>query len=262
MGYGTVIGGPDEDGPSINWRCDKTAECDTVAGYRVSRWNVATKDEPLHDGLLPAETRAYTDTTAARGTTHFYTVEAVRADGSIAGTHVWSCVFQDRVWPAQGRLSGFGPKLLGPVPQHPALLHRERLRRHRDRRWTDGKRLYLLPLASRRLYSVCAAALADPDASDADVAAAVKDPARWPTPESDNRGGSTAATWNAAPSDAETRTARTPPSPRARPGPAGHPLRRRRRGAARPAVSGVTGREPPGLTWGLSTWGLDVWVSV
>lgn len=136
MGYGTVIGGPDEDGPSINWRCDKTAECDTVAGYRVSRWNVATKDEPLHDGLLPAETHAYTDTTAARGTTHFYTVEAVRADGSIAGTHVWSCVFQDRVQPAQGRLSGFGPKLLGPVPQHPALLHRERLRRHRDRRRT------------------------------------------------------------------------------------------------------------------------------
>ncbi|MGV9248960.1 fibronectin type III domain-containing protein [Streptomyces sp. NPDC003710] len=98
MGYDTVIGGPDQDGPSINWRCDKTAECDTVAGYRVSRWNAATKAyEPLHAGLLPAETRAYTDTTATRGTTHFYTLEAVRADGSVAGTHVWSCVFQDRV---------------------------------------------------------------------------------------------------------------------------------------------------------------------
>ncbi|MCX5091771.1 PA14 domain-containing protein [Streptomyces sp. NBC_00365] len=98
MGYGTVIGGPDQDGPSINWRCDKTAECDTVAGYRVSRWNAATKAyEPLHAGLLSAQTRAYTDTTAARGTTHFYTLEAVRADGSVAGTHVWSCVFQDRV---------------------------------------------------------------------------------------------------------------------------------------------------------------------
>ncbi|WP_179202675.1 PA14 domain-containing protein [Streptomyces caniscabiei] len=98
MGYGTVIGGPDEDGPSINWRCDRTADCDTVAGYRVGRWNAATKAyEPLHAGLLPAETRAYTDTTAARGTTHFYTLEAVRADGSVAGTHVWGCVFQDRV---------------------------------------------------------------------------------------------------------------------------------------------------------------------
>ncbi|WP_367321739.1 fibronectin type III domain-containing protein [Streptomyces sp. HUAS ZL42] len=98
MGYGTVIGGPDQDGPSISWRCDNTAECDTVAGYRVSRWNADTKAyEPLHAGLLPAETRAYTDTTAARGATYFYTLEAVRADGSVAGTHVWSCVFQDRV---------------------------------------------------------------------------------------------------------------------------------------------------------------------
>ncbi|MFF4656317.1 fibronectin type III domain-containing protein [Streptomyces sp. NPDC001381] len=98
MGYGTVIGGPDENGPSVNWRCDKTAECDTVAGYRISRWNAATNAyEPLHEELLPAETRAYTDTTAARGTTHFYTLEAVRADGGVAGTHVWSCVFQDRV---------------------------------------------------------------------------------------------------------------------------------------------------------------------
>ncbi|WP_327187041.1 PA14 domain-containing protein [Streptomyces sp. NBC_01334] len=98
LGHGTVIGGPDEDGPSISWRCDRTAECDTVAGYRVSRWNAATQAyEPLHAGLLPAQTRAYTDTTAARGTTHFYTLEAVRADGGVAGTYVWNCVFQDRV---------------------------------------------------------------------------------------------------------------------------------------------------------------------
>ena len=97
LGYGTVIGS-DQDGPAINWRCDKTAECATVEGYRVSRWNAATKAyEPLHAGLLPAETRLYTDTTAARGTAHFYTLEAVRADGGVAGTHVWSCVFQDRV---------------------------------------------------------------------------------------------------------------------------------------------------------------------
>ncbi|MFF2997295.1 PA14 domain-containing protein [Streptomyces sp. NPDC057950] len=98
IGHDTIMGGPDVAGPSINWRCDKAAECDTVAGYRVSRWNAATRAyEPLHAGLLPAETRAYTDTTAARGTTHFYTLEAVRADGGVVGTHAWSCVFQNRV---------------------------------------------------------------------------------------------------------------------------------------------------------------------
>ncbi|MFD9435672.1 hypothetical protein [Streptomyces sp. NPDC060002] len=37
------------------------------------------------------------DTTAARGRTHLYTLEAVRADGGVAGTHVWNCVFQNRV---------------------------------------------------------------------------------------------------------------------------------------------------------------------
>ncbi|MFG2424107.1 PA14 domain-containing protein [Streptomyces sp. NPDC048448] len=98
MGYDTIMGGPDVAGPSINWRCDRTAECDTVAGYRVSRWNAASQAyEPLHAGLLAAETRAYTDTTAARGTTHFYLLEAVRADGGVVGTHVWNCVFQNRV---------------------------------------------------------------------------------------------------------------------------------------------------------------------
>ncbi|MGW1500397.1 PA14 domain-containing protein [Streptomyces mirabilis] len=98
MGYVTLIGGPGVKGPSINWECTKTAECDTVTGYRVSRWNATTKAyEPLHAGLLPADTRAYTDTTAAQGSTYFYTLEAVRADGSVAGTHVWGCVFQDRV---------------------------------------------------------------------------------------------------------------------------------------------------------------------
>lgn len=98
MSWGTVIGGPGEDGPSVNWQCDNTAECDTVVGYRVSRWNAATEAyEPLHTGLLPAQTHRYTDTAAVRGNTYFYTLEAVRADGSVAGTHVWNCVFQDRV---------------------------------------------------------------------------------------------------------------------------------------------------------------------
>ncbi|WP_328938189.1 PA14 domain-containing protein [Streptomyces tauricus] len=98
VAHGTVIGGPDEDGPSIGWRCTATAECDTVAGYRISRWNPTTKAyEPLHTGLLPARTESYTDTTATRGSTHFYTLQAIRPDGSVVGTHVWHCVFQDRV---------------------------------------------------------------------------------------------------------------------------------------------------------------------
>ncbi|MFE2540555.1 PA14 domain-containing protein [Actinacidiphila glaucinigra] len=96
--YGTVIGGPEQVGPGINWWCSNTAECESVVGYRISRWNAVTKSyEPLHSALLPADTRTYTDSTAARGATHFYTLQAVRADGSIVGTHVWSCVFVDRI---------------------------------------------------------------------------------------------------------------------------------------------------------------------
>ncbi|MEU9405310.1 PA14 domain-containing protein [Streptomyces sp. NPDC048281] len=98
MGYDTLTGSPGVPGPSINWGCDKTPDCDSVAGYRISRWNTATKTyEPLHAELLPATTRTYTDTTAVRGATYFYTLEAVRTDGSVAGTHPWGCVFQNRV---------------------------------------------------------------------------------------------------------------------------------------------------------------------
>ncbi|MFF0837656.1 MULTISPECIES: PA14 domain-containing protein [unclassified Streptomyces] len=97
VSYSTVTGGPDVAGPSIYWQCDRTAECDTVAGYRISRWDTATQTyRPLHTGLLPAQTRHYTDTKAARGDTYFYALEAVRADGSVAGTFGWNCVFQDR----------------------------------------------------------------------------------------------------------------------------------------------------------------------
>ncbi|MFF4650173.1 fibronectin type III domain-containing protein [Streptomyces sp. NPDC001380] len=96
--YGTLVGGPESVGPYIGWGCSNEAECGTVVGYRVSRWNAAANAyEPLHAGLLPAEARSYTDTTAARGAAYFYTLEAVRADGSVAGTYVWNCVFQDRV---------------------------------------------------------------------------------------------------------------------------------------------------------------------
>lgn len=96
LGHDTVMGAPGR--PSINWRCDKKPECDTVAGYRVSRWNPATEAyEPLHTGLLPAPTRTYGDTTAVPGNSYFYTLEAVRADGGVVSTYVWNCVFQNRV---------------------------------------------------------------------------------------------------------------------------------------------------------------------
>ncbi|MFD0308362.1 PA14 domain-containing protein [Streptomyces sp. NPDC127119] len=95
---GTVIGGPTEDGPSVGWNCTRATECDTVAGYRITRWNPTTKTyEPLHTDLLSPDTRRYTDTSAERGTTHFYTLQAIHPDGTVAGTHVWNCVFQDRV---------------------------------------------------------------------------------------------------------------------------------------------------------------------
>ncbi|MFC9911376.1 PA14 domain-containing protein [Streptomyces sp. NPDC127197] len=83
---------------AVNWQCPNTALCDTVTGYRVSRWNPATeKYEPQHTGLLPADTRSWADSTATKANTYFYTLEAVRADGSVAGTYVWLCLFQDRV---------------------------------------------------------------------------------------------------------------------------------------------------------------------
>ncbi|WP_393081975.1 hypothetical protein [Streptomyces sp. LN704] len=65
---------------------------------RWSLTNAATQAyEPLHAGLLATETRAYADTTAVRGATLFYLLEAVRADGGVVGTHVWGCVVQNRV---------------------------------------------------------------------------------------------------------------------------------------------------------------------
>ncbi|MFJ8648918.1 PA14 domain-containing protein [Streptomyces sp. NPDC093546] len=91
----TVIGSPE---PSINWKCDNTVLCGTVTGYRINRWNTQTEAyEPLHGGLLPVETRSYTDSTAIRGETYFYTLEAVRADGSVVGVFPWYTVVQDRV---------------------------------------------------------------------------------------------------------------------------------------------------------------------
>ncbi|MFD5098593.1 PA14 domain-containing protein [Streptomyces albidochromogenes] len=85
-------------GPTANWRCESATLCPPVTGYRVNRWNPATEAyEPLHDGLLAPGTRTYTDGTATRGDTYFYTLEALRADGSVAGVYDWSTVVQDRV---------------------------------------------------------------------------------------------------------------------------------------------------------------------
>ena len=93
--HDTLIGGP---GPSVNWKCDDAATCATITGYRVSRWNQATQAyEPLHDGLLPAETRSYIDATGTRGDTYFYVLEAMRADGIAVGWYDWYTVVQDRV---------------------------------------------------------------------------------------------------------------------------------------------------------------------
>ncbi|MGW2892658.1 PA14 domain-containing protein [Streptomyces griseoruber] len=93
LGYITAGDTP----PVIGWRCDNTALCATVTGYRVSRWNPQTETyEPQHDGLLPAQTRTWTDPTANKGNSYFYTLQALRADGSVAGTYTWDFVFQDR----------------------------------------------------------------------------------------------------------------------------------------------------------------------
>lgn len=84
--------------PSVDWQCTDTARCATVTGYRVSRWNPATKAyEPQHDGLLPADVRTWEDATATKGNTYFYTLEAVTADGTVVSTYPWYTVFQNRV---------------------------------------------------------------------------------------------------------------------------------------------------------------------
>ncbi|ORT57904.1 PA14 domain-containing protein [Streptomyces sp. CB03238] len=96
VSHDTVTGGG--YGPTANWRCENSTLCAPVTGYRVSRWNPATEAyEPLHDGLLAPGTRTYTDATATRGDTYFYTLEALRADGSVAGVYDWYTVVQDRV---------------------------------------------------------------------------------------------------------------------------------------------------------------------
>lgn len=97
-GQSTVSGAPAQ--PSINWSC-AVAECETVAGYRMSRWNEATKAyEPRHTGLIPPTAGGptwWTDTAAVPGNTYFYVLEALRADGGVVATHAWNTVYQNRV---------------------------------------------------------------------------------------------------------------------------------------------------------------------
>jgi fibronectin type 3 domain-containing protein len=84
--------------PTVTWQCTEAALCDPIAGYRVSRWNPATKAyEPLHSDLLPATDRSWSDTTATPGNTYFYTFQALRADGGVVATYAWGAVYQNRV---------------------------------------------------------------------------------------------------------------------------------------------------------------------
>ncbi|MFJ8586632.1 PA14 domain-containing protein [Streptomyces sp. NPDC093595] len=98
LNLGSLSHNPTAARPSVDWQCTDTTRCGTVTGYRVSRWNPVTKAyEPQHDGLLPADARTWTDLTATKGNTYFYTLEAVTADGAVAGTYPWHTIFHDRV---------------------------------------------------------------------------------------------------------------------------------------------------------------------
>ncbi|MEV7570115.1 PA14 domain-containing protein [Streptomyces tanashiensis] len=101
LGHSTRTGAPYQ--PSINWTCATTvAACETVTGYRMSRWNEATKTyEPQHTGLLPLSAAGtptwWTDTAALPGHTYFYVLQALRDDGGVVGTYTWDTVYEDRV---------------------------------------------------------------------------------------------------------------------------------------------------------------------
>lgn len=60
-----------------------------ATGYTVERWNPATGAyAPVPDAVSPYAATSVTDRTAAAGTTHFYRVSALYADGpaSVPGT--------------------------------------------------------------------------------------------------------------------------------------------------------------------------------
>ncbi|MGW2434055.1 fibronectin type III domain-containing protein [Streptomyces sp. NPDC001640] len=69
---------PADSGHAVELRWDAIRE---ATGYRVHRWNPdAAAYEPLT--AEPVTDLSYTDTTAATGTTHFYWITAVYADGT------------------------------------------------------------------------------------------------------------------------------------------------------------------------------------
>ncbi|SED02362.1 PA14 domain-containing protein [Streptomyces sp. TLI_105] len=79
--------------PSLGWGCFQAESCAQITGYRLSRWNPATKAyEPLHTGLLPATNTGFVDRTTVPGQTYFYTFQALRADGTTVATHLLSTV--------------------------------------------------------------------------------------------------------------------------------------------------------------------------
>ncbi|MDO0935026.1 PA14 domain-containing protein [Streptomyces sp. DG2A-72] len=68
-------------GVDLTWDLSSSYYGDDITGYRVHRWNPATAAyEPLTAD--PVTGMSYTDTTAAAGTTHFYWVTALHADGT------------------------------------------------------------------------------------------------------------------------------------------------------------------------------------
>ncbi|MFF6785008.1 PA14 domain-containing protein [Streptomyces sp. NPDC012510] len=65
----------------LTWKLSSAYNGPDITGYRVYRWNPATAAyEPLTAD--PVTGTSYTDTTAAAGTTHFYWVTALHADGT------------------------------------------------------------------------------------------------------------------------------------------------------------------------------------
>ncbi|MFG2963205.1 PA14 domain-containing protein [Streptomyces sp. NPDC048288] len=65
---------PDSGGVHLGW-----SAVDSATGYQVYRWDPATK---TYEKLAATTDRSYDDTTATRGTTHYYWVTALYADGT------------------------------------------------------------------------------------------------------------------------------------------------------------------------------------
>ncbi|MBT2507536.1 hypothetical protein J7I98_16915 [Streptomyces sp. ISL-98] len=68
-------------GAALSWTC--TTGCGDITGFRVHRWDRASGTyTELTGSPLPADARAFTDTAAPAGSTYFYRVTAVHADGT------------------------------------------------------------------------------------------------------------------------------------------------------------------------------------